>query len=353
MTFSKFQKLSSFAVALTATALLTGCGADNKNGAAEEPTPVPSSTPNATTGTLAADWTYAGVEAPSKVKLLLIDATTSGTTCTTLPFAPVAGSTLQNLPANGAANFTQVVPGSKYVVVAIGETAAGGRVAEACHDQVNVVAGQTTSVHLDLLQFVADLTGTYAVAQNLNIGLPQNVQTALGGLAAACLILNQPDLCNIVTQVNNIVTSMDVVSQWTIDQQPDGSYKGTVKWLSVQGLDVSTIDLVDGTFGASVPGSTQIAYKDFNLTIQFGNLVLFLVQDYLGYDLGQFGTFGSAFVTALAGNYVSPMSFTGNGTITDANADGVAEKLSGNLAGHISVSSWNHDFTMDYVAVRP
>ena len=245
------------------------------------------------------------------------------------------------------------LPGTKYVVVAIGETAAGGRVAEACHDQVNVVAGQTTDVHLDLLQFVADLTGTYAVAQNLNMGLPTNVQNALVALSAGCVILNQPQLCNVVTQITNIVTSMDVVSQWTIDRQPDGSYTGTVKWLSVQGVDVGTIDIVDGTFGASVPGSTTIEYKDFNLTIQFGNLVLFLVQDVLHYDLGQFGPFGSAFITALAGNYVSPMSFTGSGLITDADANGVAEKLSGNLAGHIAVSSWNHDFSMDYVALHP
>lgn len=354
MTFLKFHKLTSFALAIGATALLGGCGNNNKNGATDA-TPVPSSTPTSSKGTIAADWTYTGSEAPSRVKILLVDAASNGLTCTTMPFAPAAGvlQTLPNLPANGAANFTQVAPGTKYIVLAIGETASGARVAAACHDQVNVIAGQITDVSLILNQFVADLTGTYAVAQNLNIGLPTNVQNALSVVAAACGILNNAQLCNIVSQVNNILTSMDVVSQWTIDQQPDGTYTGTVKWLSVQGLDVSTLDLVDGTFKASVPGSTQISYKDFNLTIQFGNLVLFVVQDVLGYDLGQFGPFGSTLITALASNYVSPMSFTGTGAISDVNADGVADKLAGNLAGHIQIVSWQHDFGMDYVALRP
>ena len=149
MTFLKFHKLTSFALAIGATALLGACGNNNKNGATDA-TPVPSSTPTSSKGTIAADWTYTGSEAPSRVKILLVDAASNGLTCTTMPFAPAAGvlQTLPNLPANGAANFTQVAPGTKYIVLAIGETASGARVAAACRDQVNVIAGQTTDVSL-------------------------------------------------------------------------------------------------------------------------------------------------------------------------------------------------------------
>ncbi|HVO29109.1 MAG TPA: hypothetical protein VMV18_00135 [bacterium] len=349
---NKFRPMITLAAALAASALVSACGADNKNGATESPTPT--STPAATTGTIAATWSYSGTEAPSRVKLLLIDGQSTGLTCTTLPFAPAAGvlQTISNMPANGAANFTAIQPGAKYIVAAIGENAAGARLASACHDQVNVIAGQTSDVALALLQFVPDMTGTYSVAQNLNIGLPTNVQSALNILAAACGVLNNANLCNVVTQVDQILTSMDVVSQWTLDKQADGSYIGHVKWMTVQGLDVSQIDLVDGSFAMTVNGSETLAYKDFNLTIQFGNLVLFVVQDVLHYDLGSFGTVGSTIITALAGNYVSPMSFTGTGLVSDSNNDGVGDKLQGNLNGHISVSTWNHDFQMDYLATK-
>jgi len=178
------------------------------------------------------------------------------------------------------------------------------------------------------------------------------VQSALVALAAGCVVLNNPQLCNVVTQVTNILTSMDVVAEWTLDQKLDGSYGGTVTWKSIQGLDVSQINLVAGTFDMQIDGSTNITYKNFDLTIQFGNLVVWLVENELNFDLGQFGPFGAAFLTALSGNYVSPMEFTGTGLITDLGNDGTGDQLQGNLAGHIAVAGWQHDFQMDYFAIR-
>src|SRR4051794_27998572 len=99
-TFTKFRTITSLAAALTAAVAIAGCG-DNKNGATDDTTPTPTSTPVATTGTIAATWAYTGAQAPSKVKILLIDASASGLTCTTLPFTPpTAIQTLPNLPVS-------------------------------------------------------------------------------------------------------------------------------------------------------------------------------------------------------------------------------------------------------------
>lgn len=352
-TFKSVRSIATIAAILGSAALVSACGANDRNGATNA-TPTPTSTPNPTTGTVATTWAYSGSQAPSKVRLELVDGVSTGFTCTTLPFNIGSGivQNMQNLPANGAANFLQVAPGTKYLVVAVGELANGTRVAQACRDQVNVIAGQTTNVDLSLLAFAPDMTGVYTVAQNLNIGLPTDIQNALNVLAAACGVLNDPQLCDVVNQVDQVLTSMDVVSEWTLDRQLDGSYKGTVRWISVMGYDVTAIDPIAGGFDATNPTAAQIQYKNFDLQIQFGNLVLFVVQDVLGYDLGSLGPVGAGVITALAGNYVGPLDFTGVGTVTDGNADGAADTLQGNLAGHLAVSGWQHDFTMDYLGLK-
>ncbi len=346
------KNILKFAPALAALALITGCGAD-ENGA-ENPDPTPTSTPEVTVGTIAVTYGFTGNEAPSKVRLVVIDAAVTGETCTTVAFAPTAGilADRPNLPINGSVNFTNVAEGNQYLVLALGEKTDGTRIAEACHDQVSVQGGETTQVSLALANVVGDMNGVYMVTQNVNLGLPANVQSALLAFQAMCGILNAPELCTIATDVTDIVTSMDVISQWTIDQQADGSFIGTVEWVNVEGVDVGSIDLLTGSFVGEVPGATAMSYKDFNTTIQVGNLVLFIVEDVLGYDLGVFGAPGAAFVTALAGNYVEPMVFTGTGTLKDANFDGINEQISGNLAGHLVVGSWEHDFAADYVANR-
>lgn len=344
------SKISSLVAVFGATALLAGCGGDSSNPVGSNPTP----TPAPTAGTVNVSYTFTGNEAPSKVRLLVIDGDVSGETCTTVAFNPTNGVVAQrgNLPINGTANFTNVSMGSRYLVVAIGEKANGTRVAQACHDQVNVLGGETTQVDLSLENWVASMTGVYYVDQVANIGLPQDIQSALLLLQASCGYLGDPQLCSMVSQVVDILTSLDVVSEWTIDQNPDGTFKGTVRWVEVAGVDVGTIDLVLGDFTGTVPGSTVMEYSNFTSTIQFGNLVLFIIEDVLGYDLGALGPAGSALITTLAGNYVSPMSFTGNGVLTDGDFDGVNEKISGNLTGHIEIASWQHDFAMSYVATR-
>ena len=101
------------------------------------------------------------VEAPTRVKVLVIDGDTSGYTCTTLPFNPTAGiiENKANLPVTGNAVFDDVAEGNKYLVVGIGEKANGVRVALDCIDQVNVNGGADTIVTLGLKNVVADMNG--------------------------------------------------------------------------------------------------------------------------------------------------------------------------------------------------
>lgn len=339
-------------LALGAATMLAGCGAEKSGAEGENPTPTPTAVPNS--GTVAVSYAFQGNEAPSKVRLLVIDGDVSGETCTTLAFAPTSGIVADrpNLPINGTANFTNVSIGTKYLVVALGEKTDGTRIAMDCQDQVNVTGGDTTQVDLSLLNWVGDLNGSYLVAQNINLGLPSQIVTALQVFQAACGFLGNPDLCTIAADVNDIITSMDVVAEWTIDEQIDGTIVGQVKWITVEGIDVGTINLMQGSFVGEIPGSTGVVFKDFDTALQVGNLVLFVVEDVLGYDLGQFGIPGAALINALAGNYVSPLTFEGTGVLTDANHDGINEKINGNLTGHLQVSSFGHDFATDYLATR-
>ena len=349
----KRHHLLVLATALAACA--AACGGKTVGGG-ETNTPSTSPTPPDSTGKLDVTYTFAGTEYPNSMELMLIDGAAAGQTCTTLPFHP-SSSVIDDqpgLPISGSAEMSGLAPGAKYMVVAFGTKADGTRVAAACHDQVNVVAGQTTQVQLSIANWVADATGVWNVDQHVNIGLPSNVQAILLTLQGFCGVLNQPQLCNIVDQVTQVLTNMDVVAQWTVNRNPDGTYSGTVKWIKVQGQSIGNMDIADGTFSATVPGSTQMQFKASTVQIQFGNLMLFVVQDVLGYDLGQLGAPGAAFVTSLAGQYVSPMDFTGLGTMVDTvPQDGKVDTMNGNLTGTIQVSSWSHDFSMSYAATRP
>lgn len=340
-------------LALAAAALVAGCGS-NDNGAGDGTSPTPTPTPAATTGAISAQWAFAGAEAPSLADLKLIDAGAAGITCATLPYAPSAGvlGDKANLPVDGTAQFVSLAPGNGYLLALVGTKADGTKVAQACAEGVHVVAGQTTDVSLDFANWVGNTIGVWQVDQHLNIGLPTQIQTALQALQAACGILGNSQLCTIVTQVNDVVTNLDVKAEWTIDRKNDGTFDGSVRWLSVQGLDVTDINLVTGGFTANVPGSTVMQFQSFDETIQFGNLVLFIVQDVLGYDLGAFGTPGAILVQALADHYVSPMTFTGGATLADPNHDGINDKLSGQLAGHLQVSGWGHDFDENFSGVK-
>jgi len=341
------------AAALAASA--AACGGKTVGGGATD-TPTSSPTPVSSTGSVDVTYSFSGTEYPNSIELMLIDGASSGQTCTTLPFHPATAivDDQPGLPIDGSAEMTGLLPGSQYLVVAFGTKADGSRVAEACHDQVDVVAGQTTPVQLAIADWVADATGVWTVDQHVNIGLPSDVQSILVTLEGACIFLNQPQLCSVVDQVTAIATNMDVTAQWTMNRNGDGSYSGTVKWIKVQGYEVGDMDIADGTFDATVPGATQMEFKDSSVQIQFGNLMLFIVQDVLGYDLGQLGAPGAAVVTALAGQYVTPMNFTGIGTLVDAAPqDGKVDEMNGNLTGTIQVSSWSHDFSMSYAAARP
>src|SRR5205823_5888507 len=131
-------------------------------------------TPAPTHGSVHVTWSFQGVEAPSHVRLLLIDQLQGSTTCSTLPFDPSIGITIDHpgLPILGTAILPNLSPSSHWMVVAFGTRADGTRVAEACHDQVSVVAGEETAVDLALQNWVADTAGVWNVEQHLNIGLP-------------------------------------------------------------------------------------------------------------------------------------------------------------------------------------
>lgn len=341
--------------ALVAIASLTGCGSD-KAGASNDNEPNPTPTPASTVGELDVDWAFTGAEAPTKVRVLVIDGDASGYTCSSLPFDMTAGivENKANLPIQGNAVFNDVVQGTKYLVVGVGEKSNGSRVALDCQDQVNVVGGETTSVTLALENVVADMNGVYGVGHEVNLGLPNEVMTALLGLQAVCGYINAPELCNIVDDVNAIVTDLDVTGEWVIDQQPDGSFLGEVRWLTIEGQDIGTYEILDGTFVGEVPGATQMQYKDFHLQLHVGNLTLFILEEILALDLGDYGTYGALVVNALGDNYVSPLTFSGTGTLSDAApVDGVTEKIDGGLIGHLEIGSFEHDFALDYLATRP
>ena len=331
----------------------TGCGS-TKAGATDDADPTP--TPVETEGNLEVDWAFSGVEAPTRVKVLVIDGDTSGYTCTTLPFNPTAGiiENKANLPVTGNAVFDDVAEGSKYLVVGIGEKANGVRVALDCIDQVNVNGGADTTVTLGLKNVVADMNGVFAVGHEINLGLPNEVTTALLALQTACTFLNAPELCNIVNQVNAIVTDLDVTGEWTIDEMTAGSYSGDVKWLTIEGQDIGTYEIIDGTFIGEVPGATQMTYKDFNLQLHVGNLTLFILEEVINLDLGDYGIYGAIAVNALGDEFVSPLTFSGTGVIADAApVDGISETITGDLVGHLEIGNFDHDFALDYLAARP
>lgn len=349
----RFHSSLSLFAAFAAVTALSGCGA-SKEGAADGPDPTP--TPESTIGELDVDWTFSGVEAPSKVRIFVIDGDTSAYTCETLPFSPSLGivENKANLPVNGSAIFDDVAEGNKYLVIAIGEKSNGTRVAFDCHDQVNVVGAETTNVVLELENIAADMNGVYDVAHNVNLELPDGVVSALLLIQAACGFLNAPELCDIAAEVHDIVTSLDVTAKWTLDQNSTGQFDGEVVWLTIQGQDIGTWEILDGQFIGEVPGATTLNYKEFHLQLHVGNLTLFILEEVLDLDLGSYGYYGALLVNALADNYVSPLSFDGTGTIQDvAPADGVADRITGDLSGHLQVGSFNHDFSMDYLATRP
>lgn len=347
-----YSALATFS-ALVAIAS-TGCGSSKAGAKDDDSNPTP--TPVETEGDLNVSWSFTGLEAPTRVKVLVIDGDTSGYTCSTLPFNPTAGivENKANLPVTGNAVFDEVAEGNKYLVVGIGEKTNGTRVALACHDQVNVVGGEDTTVTLNLKNVVADMNGVYAVAHEINLGLPNQVTTALLALQTACGFLNAPELCNIVAEVNSIVTDLDVTGEWTIDEMTDGSYQGDVQWLTIEGQDIGAYEILDGTFIGEVPGATQMNFKDFNLQLHVGNLTLFILEEVINLDLGDYGVYGAIAVNALGDNYVSPLTFSGTGTINDlAPVDGISEKISGGLVGHLEIGSFEHDFALDYLATRP
>lgn len=351
----RFHSSLSLLAALAAVTALSGCGS-SKDGASGDDGPDATPTPQSTIGELDVDWTFSGVEAPSKVRLLVLDGDANGYTCETLPFSPSAGivESKTNLPVNGSAIFDEVVEGNEYLVVAIGEKSNGTRVALDCHDQVNVVGDETTMVTLQLENVAADMNGVYGVAHNVELGLPDGVVSALLGIQAVCGVIDAPELCDIADQVHDIVTSLDVTAEWTLDQNSTGQFDGEVVWLTIEGEDIGSYEILDGSFIGEVPGATRLDYKDFNLQLHVGNLTLFVLEEVLNLDLGNYGVYGSILVNALADNYVSPLSFDGQGTIVDVSpADGVADKIEGDLAGHLQIGNFGHDFSMDYLATRP
>ena len=346
--------LHTFAALTALATLTTACGASKAGAKDDEENPTP--TPIETEGELDVDWAFTGVEAPTKVRVLVIDGDTSGYTCSTLPFNMTAGivENKANLPISGTAVFNDVAEGNKYLVVGVGEKSNGTRVALDCHDQVNVVGGETTSVTLALKNVVADMNGVYAVGHEVNLGLPNEVVTALLGIQAVCGYLNAPELCDIADQVSDIVTGMDVTGEWTIDANTDGSFSGEVKWLTIEGQDIGNYEILDGTFVGEVPGATQMEYKDFHLQLHVGNLTLFILEEVINLDLGDYGVYGAILVNALGDNYVSPLTFEGTGSLSDLSpVDGVTEKIDGGLVGHLEVGNFEHDFALDYLAARP
>ena len=351
------MRIAKQTVCLLALSLAAACGGQNNGGQATGPTPTPGVTPTppapGQTG-MAVSWSASGVQ-PSTISLFVVDATSTGWTCTTLPYLPTGAAVLNvqaSMPVAGSATFNNVAPGGDYLVAAFGNMADGTRVSEACQGPIAVLSGQLTPVTLGLTSFTPTITGSYLVTQHFNLGLPPDVQTALITLELACGSLGDPQLCTVVDQVTQIVTNLDVVAKWTFNQTATGSWTGSVQWLSVQGYDVSAWNLVSGTFVASGAGA-GLSYKNYDLTIQFGNLMLFIVQDVLGYNLGALGGPGAALVQAFASQYVGPLVFSGGGTVMDnAPQDGVADQIDGNLTGVLTVSGWSHDFSMAYVGTR-
>jgi D-alanyl-D-alanine carboxypeptidase/D-alanyl-D-alanine-endopeptidase (penicillin-binding protein 4) len=89
-----------------------------------------------------------------------------------------------------------------------------------------------------------------------------------------------------------------------------------------------------------------MSYKDFNTTIQFGNLVLFIVEDVLGYDLGQFGPAGAALVTALLGDAGVPLRGV---RIVDGSGLSLNDRLTANAIVALLHAMWVDATVKPYV----
>ena len=340
---------------LAGTLVAVGCGrpaGPSNPGPTDEPTP-------AQPGNVTVNYVFQGVENPTRVNVLLIDAETAGISCDNIPYNPTSGVIAQqtNLPVQGAAGFNNVAPGDKWLVFSVGFKANGVRVADTCHDQITVRENETSVVDLTLKNRALEVTGSFDTQMKINLDLPTEAVQILMLLDIACQQLLDPSdpICQISSTLVNYLLDLDVDATWVLTQYGD-TITANVKWNKVEGHDVGQWDLVSGGFTIEIPGATGLTFKTpDSLEIKLDQLIPFLIQDVMGVNLGQFGSVVGVVLDYLSEDLISDITVvSGQGTATDSTNDGVAESLVGDLECSIEfpVLDYTHDFSMDYNSIR-
>lgn len=347
------MKLRAFAIGSFA-ALAVACGSP---GGSTDTTPQPTPSNEPVPGAIEVDYQFQGVEQPTRVDVLLIDANATGQTCATVPYTPtqnIAGQQ-NNLPPTAVTRFETLDDGDRWLVYVIGYRNNNIRVADACHDNISVRADQTTTVAIDLLNRPLDVAGEYDTTLALNLELPDDVVDTLLLLDFACNSLGlDPEICDITSGVLDILTSMDVDATWVLTQNGE-VVSGEMVWNTVEGQDVGQWDLVSGGFTAEIPGATGLQFKAHTLEIKFDQLVLFLLEDVMEVNLGQLGPVVGIVADYLADELVSDITILdATGTAADPNTDGLADLLDGEMDAQVTFPAFDytHDFTFDWDAER-
>ena len=332
---------------------MAGCGATSGGPGG----PTPSATPNPVAGSIQVTYQFSGVEAPTRISVLLIDGNTTGLTCQSLAYKPTQGIEAQqnNLPATGVSSFPNLTDGSRWIVFASGSRGNNVRVADACIDNITVRRDETTSLALTLLNRPLNVSGDFDTSLKLNLELPGDVVTTLLLLDLGCQALGLgAQYCDITSELIDILTDLDVEATWAMSQT-GGVVSGEMIWNSVQGVDVGQWDLVSGGFIAEIPGATGLQFKAHSLGINFDELVMFLIQDVMEVDLGLLAPIVGIVIDMLADELVSDITIVDAvGTAVDTTNDGVAETITGEMDATISFPAMNytHEFTIDWNASR-
>lgn len=325
--------------ALAATLLAAGCSDSTYNRPGE--------------GDLNVEYDFQGVESPDKVSVYIVDGKETGWTCANMPYNPAddAFDHVRNLPLTGTTDFAALPESGQWIVWAIG-TASGVHVADACRDRVRIRRDELTSVILTLENTPLRAQGKFNSDLELSFDLPSEAIGTLVAFDIACQSFDiNEDLCKISNAVANLLTDLDVKAAWQINQNGD-AIRGTMEWIEVEGKDVGPEwKLVEGGFNGEVPGATQVEITTYDMKVNMDQLVLFMIQEVMGYDLDDYGPQ----VELVIDGFVSDLVFyDGYASLYDNNFDGQAESISGVFDAQIDLPAFDyeHRFDLGWTAYR-
>ena len=328
-----FRKVSGFLSLFPVGVFACGPALPTQGGGGtEEP-----GTPGSGSGRIQVDYSFQGVEAPAKINLELIDGSQTDLACATLPYEPSNSvmTSQENLPISGLAEFTNIPQGHRWIIRGTGINFNGVRVAEGCLDMISVTQDQATPITLSLENRPLQLSGPYIAAMQTSI--LQIDSTYLALISIGCEFIEEipTNVCSAIVTALQLLGDLDVEANWNFQQTGD-SVTGSINWIRLEGFNVTQVPggLSTGNFSATVVGATKLEFKSFNMTLNTGQLVLFLVEEVLAVSLPDSNMIQSIlyFLSPwLQGQITVP---TGSGILADYSFNGSANRIDGVLHAH-------------------